>query len=378
MSQQPMRPIIDPRTGLPIPGDPGIDPTMGMGTPPPAAQPGFMSKIQSALGGPQGMMNMGASLLAGSGPSPVRQNLGSMLGQSLLQNQQFQQQSGQDALQALLMKSQIERNTRESKPASPSSVQEYEYAKANGFKGSFQEWIVAGGQSSRPSSVQEWEHYNALSPEQKSAYLEMKRNPNVFFGKVNEVPTVVKAPTAGNAAVTTPLSTTASEAAAASQVKQAGNAGGALGTIQGEIQGSIEKKGSEAVSGGNILDIADPLIDVATGSGVGASRDKVAAFFGKSTGGSEAIGQLRVLQAALMMNQPRMEGPQGEKDVELYQQAAGQIGDPTVPGPIKKRAMQTIRQLQDRYKQRAGLPASGASGAPKRIRVDAQGNVIGN
>jgi hypothetical protein len=370
MSQMPME--IDPYTGLPVSA---VNPGMGMGTPP-AAKSDVMSKIMAAVGGPKGLMNLGASLMAQSGPSTQRTSFGQALGGSLLQNQQYQQQSQDDVLKAMLMKSQIQRNQRDQEPKQTASVQEYEYAKANGFKGSFQEWIVAGGQSSRPSSVQEWEHYNALSPEQKAAYLEMKRNPNVFFGKVNEVPTVVKAPTAGNAAVTTPLSTTASEAAAASQLKQAGNAGGALGTIQGEIQGSIEKKGSEAVSGGNILDIAEPLIDVATGSGVGASRDKVASFFGKTTGGSEAIGQLRVLQAALMMNQPRMEGPQGEKDVELYQQAAGQIGDPTVPGPIKKAAMQTIRQLQDRYKQRAGI--QGGSGAPKRVRVDAQGNVIGN
>jgi hypothetical protein len=348
-----------------IPGmiDPGVDPRMGFPGKP--AQTNFMSKLTAALGGPQGLLNLGANLMAAGGPSPQRTNLGQALGGSLLANQQFQQQQGDSQLKQMLLQSQILKNSREQQENQPSSVQEYEYAKRNGFKGSFQEWIVAGGQSSRPSAVQEWEFYNGLPPDKQAAYLEMKRNPNVFFGKVNEVPTIAKAPTAGMPAVTTPLSTTASEAAAASQVKQAESAGGALGTIQGQIQGGIEKKGSEAVSGGNILDIAEPLIDVATGSGVGASADKVAAFFGKSTQGAEAIGQLRVLQAALMMNQPRMEGPQGEKDVELYQQAAGQIGDPTVPGPIKKAAMQTIRGLQDKYKERA---AGAAAGAPVKRR----------
>jgi hypothetical protein len=187
MSQQPMRPIIDPRTGLPIPGtgfpgDPGIDPTMGMGTPPPAAQPGFMSKIQSALGGPQGMMNMGASLLAGSGPSPVRQNLGSILGQSLLQNQQFQQQSSDSELKKMLLMSQIERNKRGTTTKTPSKVQEYEYAKQNGFEGSFQEWMrVGSAQQSPPSAVQEYEYYDKLPDQQaKDTYLTIKRSMQPF------------------------------------------------------------------------------------------------------------------------------------------------------------------------------------------------------
>jgi hypothetical protein len=110
MSQLPRQPVmIDPTTGMPYPMDPGIDPTMGMPSPPPAQQPGFMSKITQALGGPQGMMNLGASLMAGSGPSPVRQNFGSILGQSLLQNQQFQQQSSDSELKKALLMSQIQK-----------------------------------------------------------------------------------------------------------------------------------------------------------------------------------------------------------------------------------------------------------------------------
>lgn len=110
MSQLPRQPMmIDPVTGLPIPGDPGIDPRMGFPSPAPTAQPGFMSKLQSVLGGPQGLMNMGASLMAQSGPSPVRQNFGSILGQSLLQNQQFQQQSSDSELKKMLLMSQIQK-----------------------------------------------------------------------------------------------------------------------------------------------------------------------------------------------------------------------------------------------------------------------------
>lgn len=326
----------------------------------------------------QQLLALGSSLLQSSGPSPYRVGTGQAIGQGLAGAQAAGQQGSQDMLQAMLLKTKIEQAKAPQRQQSPASVQEYEYAKQNGFPGSFQDWITAGGQSSRPSAVQEWEFYANLPPEKQAQYLEMKRNPNVFFGKVNEVPTIAKAPTAGMPAVTTPLSTTASEAAAAGQIQQATNAGGALGTAQGTIAGGIETKGSNAVGTKSTLDLAEPLIDVATGSMAGAARDKLAAVFGAAPDSAQAIAQLKVLQANLMTSMPRMEGPQSDRDVQLYREAAGQIGDPTVPADIKKAAVKTIRDIQNRYIQRANSAQGSSPSAPKRVRVDAQGNVIGN
>jgi hypothetical protein len=143
----------------------------------------------------------------------------------------------------------------------------------------------------------------------------------------------------------------------------------AEGQAVGTAEGAILTRALKAEGITDILDIAEPLIDEATGSGSGAARDKLAAFFGVSTEGAQATAQLLPLQAAIMLNQPRMEGPQSDRDVELYRQAAGQIGDPSVPRETKKAALQTIRRLQDLYK---GNPTGGA----RRIRVDAEGNVI--
>lgn len=353
-----------------------------------AADPGFMQKLMAGLLGQQNtyggalsdddqkaarqqaLMAMSAQLLAAGGQSNQRTSFGQALGQGMMAGQQAQAQSGQDALQAMLLKTRLQK-PQESKP---SSVQEYEYAKQNGFPGSFQEWITAGGQSSRPSSVLEWENYQKLSPEDQARYLEMKRNPNVFFGKVNEVPTIAKAPTAGMPAVQTPLSTTASEAAAAGQVKQAESAGGALGTAQGNIQGGIQTKGANAVTTQGTLDVAEPLIDIATGSAAGAARDKVAAFFGSAPDGAKAIAALKVLQANLMTSMPRMEGPQSDRDVQLYREAAGQIGDPTVPADIKKAAVKTIREIQNRYVQRAS-GETGSSQVKRRKFNPATGKI---
>jgi hypothetical protein len=240
----------------------------------------------------------------------------------------------------------------------PASVKEFQYAKKNGYTGSFQDWVVAGGQSSRPSSVQEWDFYQKLPDDQKRIYLEMKRNPNMSVKDIAGAPSVV-APTVVGGTSVTPLSSAGQENDAA----QARKAAEAVGAAEGAVQGGIVTKGANAVGAINLLDLADPLIDVATGSATGTARDAVAGFFGASTGGGEAIAQLKVLQAGLMTQMPRMEGPQSDADVKLYREAAGQIGDPQVPAPIKKAAVQTIRKIQQKYIERAGgTPQQGQTG----------------
>lgn len=124
----------------------------------------------------------------------------------------------------------------------------------------------------------------------------------------------------------------------------------AEGEAFGKAQGAILTRALNAEGINDILDIADPLIDEATGSGTGAGRDKLAAFFGVSTTGAQAIAQLLPLQAAIMLRQPRMEGPQSDRDVQLYREAAGQLGDPFVPNETKKAAIRTIRRIQSAYK----------------------------
>lgn len=118
-----------------------------------------------------------------------------------------------------------------------------------------------------------------------------------------------------------------------------------------------------------ILDQAEPLLAQATGSYAGAGIDAVARGAGFSTPGAQATSQLKVLESALMMNQPRMEGPQSNLDVELYRQAAGKIGDPTVPPLEKKAALKSIRALHEKYAQISGgaSPAMPPpSGDPRR------------
>jgi hypothetical protein len=59
--------------------------------------------------------------------------------------------------------------------AGPASIREYEYAKGQGYKGSYMDFTTATGKGELPSSVQEWQFFNGLSPEQQERFLTMKR-----------------------------------------------------------------------------------------------------------------------------------------------------------------------------------------------------------
>jgi hypothetical protein len=108
-----------------------------------------------------------------------------------------------------------------------------------------------------------------------------------------------------------------------------------------------------------ILDEAEPIISQATGSYGGYVADQAARVFGASTDGAKATAKLKALQAALMLKMPRMEGPQSNLDVQLYREAAGQIGDPTVPADTKLAAVASIRSLNEKY---AGVAPSAPKG----------------
>jgi len=127
------------------------------------------------------------------------------------------------------------------------------------------------------------------------------------------------------------------------------------------------------------IGMAEKLINQATGSGIGSAIDAAAAFVGKSTPGAQAGAKLKALEGDLVAKMPKMSGPQSDKDVLLYRQMAGQIGDPTVPNETKRAALETIRQMQERYagvQPEANAEAQAAPTAPKRLKFDAQGNLV--
>jgi hypothetical protein len=99
----------------------------------------------------------------------------------------------------------------------------------------------------------------------------------------------------------------------------------------------------------SILRQAAPLVNKSTSSGVGAGVDWALGGLGISTPGADTAADLKVLGGALVSKMPKMSGPQSDKDVQLYKEMAGKLGDATVPASQKRNAMQTLMNLQAKY-----------------------------
>lgn len=93
------------------------------------------------------------------------------------------------------------------------------------------------------------------------------------------------------------------------------------------------------------------LLDVSTGSGVGALVDRTAEFVGSSTEGAQAISRLKPISDMVLKLVPRFEGPQSDADTRSYRDAAGDLANPSLPREQRKAAAQTILRL---FKQRQG------------------------
>jgi hypothetical protein len=125
-----------------------------------------------------------------------------------------------------------------------------------------------------------------------------------------------------------------------------------LGTV-GKPTGTFEKAVNTQKNIRRDLDIAIPnlqqltkdggLLDQATGSGIGAAVDFGARIFGKALPGDIATGKLKPMV-------PRFEGPQSDKDVQSYKDAAGDLANPQLPTKLRKAAAQTILDIMTRRK----------------------------
>ncbi len=99
----------------------------------------------------------------------------------------------------------------------------------------------------------------------------------------------------------------------------------------------------------DLLSEAEKLLPQATGSRGGALLDSAAAMFGTSTPGAQATAALQTIAGQLTSKMPRMEGPQSDKDVQLYKEMAGDLSNDTLPVETRMAALQQIRRLNQKY-----------------------------
>lgn len=114
----------------------------------------------------------------------------------------------------------------------------------------------------------------------------------------------------------------------------------------------------------NLLDQAEKILPNATGSAGGQFIDTAAASVGRSTEGAQATARLQTIAGQLTSKMPRMQGPQSDRDVQLYQQMAGDLANPRLPVETRKAAAQTIRELNQKYANGPAQAAPSAQPAP--------------
>lgn len=107
-----------------------------------------------------------------------------------------------------------------------------------------------------------------------------------------------------------------------------------------------------------------------TGSYVGSKVDSLASGVGYTTPGAELTARLNPVASKLVQNVPRMEGPQSDRDVEEYKNAAGRVNDSTLPAKLRLAALDEVERITNRYAALNGGAADAQKPAAGRT-VDA-------
>jgi hypothetical protein len=123
----------------------------------------------------------------------------------------------------------------------------------------------------------------------------------------------------------------------------------------------------------SILDSKDPATgaptEKPTGSGIGSLVDTAGRFIGVNPSGSVPAAKLKTLSATLASKAPRFEGPQSDKDVKLYSEMMGMVGDDTKTVAERVAAAQTAHSLHVKYDKPGGSATpSNAPAAPSKVR----------
>ncbi|RBL21890.1 hypothetical protein BRN31_23145 [Xanthomonas oryzae pv. oryzae] len=124
---------------------------------------------------------------------------------------------------------------------------------------------------------------------------------------------------------------------------------------QAEQMGQREERTRDARDTLSLLARAEQILPGATGSRGGQLVDAAAGLVGSSTPGAQATAQLQTIAGQLTSKMPRMQGPQSDRDVQLYQQMAGDLANANIPVETRMAALRTIRALNQKY---ANQPAA--------------------
>ena len=142
---------------------------------------------------------------------------------------------------------------------------------------------------------------------------------------------------------------------------------GQQATSLGDGSGNKNSPQQETKRAQNVLSLTQQAAQIlsngkATGSGIGSLLDTGASWFGVSTEGAQSTAQLSTIAGQLVSNMPKMEGPQSDKDVQMYKQMAGDLSNASLPVATRMAALRQMQALNEKYLNNGtgGYPAASA------------------
>ena len=147
---------------------------------------------------------------------------------------------------------------------------------------------------------------------------------------------------------------------------------GQQATSLGDGSGNKNSPQQETKRAQNVLSLTQQAEQIlssgkATGSGIGSLLDTGASWFGVSTEGAQGTAQLSTIAGQLVAQMPRMEGPQSDKDVQMYKQMAGDLSNASLPVATRMAALRQMQSLNEKYLNNGTSGYPDASAPPESI-----------
>lgn len=108
-----------------------------------------------------------------------------------------------------------------------------------------------------------------------------------------------------------------------------------------ETRGQIERSTSAINNAGTV----EKLLGNVSSTGLGSDVRAAAGYFGYSDAATKAEKQLKPYADVYLKSVPRFEGPQSDKDVQTYKDAAADLANPRIAPPDRVAALQTVLRL---------------------------------
>jgi hypothetical protein len=141
----------------------------------------------------------------------------------------------------------------------------------------------------------------------------------------------------------------------------------AVREAQAEQAKTLQENVNNAYSVYKVAGDIEKTLPKAHGSGIGNIIGGAQNFVGIESNKNAADAKLKVMSDKLLKAVPRFSGPQSDKDVQSYKEAAGSIGDASLPMNVRMAALNTIKNLNKPYAPNLNWDSQAPTSSTKEV-----------